>query len=115
MKYTPSIAVLTFLTLLLDPVSSLPLHDLSVRHVEGLTELDVRSPIEKRQDYGFGTPTHFGLGTPVERPNPCGTSGCTQHLKPRALSPEERRLARAIKKRSVQDGTFITNVQFSPD
>jgi hypothetical protein len=128
MRYTPSITAITFLTLLLDPVSSLPVqpnNDLHVRRfpLEDHT-LNTRSPIaaldtrslEERQSYGFGTPTeHAGLGTAVERPNPCGTGCTTRKLKPRQLSAEELRMRHVLRKRSSEDGEFITNVEFVPE
>ena len=128
MRYTPSITAITLLTLLLDPVFCLPVqhNELHVRYSQ-LHEhtLDARSPIdletrsaaiEERQSYSFGTPTHYAeLGTPLERPSPCGTGCTTRKLKPRQMSGEAQRMARAIRKRSVEDGEFITNVEFVPE
>jgi hypothetical protein len=126
MKYAPSIAALTFLTLLLDPVASIPVPDnlppymhrttlpATLPHAVGL---ESRSQSDKRdKSYGFGDPTHFAvLVDPVSRPNPCGVSGCTKTLKPRDLNEEEELVARAVRKRSLEDGEFITNVSFSPE
>jgi hypothetical protein len=126
MKYAPSIAALTFLTLLLDPVTSIPVPDnlppymhrttlpATLPHAVGL---ESRSQTDKRdKSYGFGDPTHFAvLVDPVSRPNPCGVSGCTKTLKPRDLSEEEEVVARAVRKRSLEDGEFITNVSFSSE
>jgi|SRR5277367_137636 hypothetical protein len=127
MRYTPSIAAITFLALLLDLVSSLPVqpNDLHVRNsrLQDHT-LDTRSPIAalegrslvERQAYSFGTPTeHAGLGTAVERPNPCGAGCTTKKLKPRELSGEELRMRHALRKRTAENGEFITNVEFVPE
>lgn len=147
MKYTPSVAVLTFLALLLEPASSAPMrggpyihrtglplpksqshaiplsprnNHLSPRHVEThdleTRDLEIRDTLETRgKSYGLPDPKRFAvLVDPVERPNPCGT-GCTQtgtKIKPRGLSVEEENLARQVRKRDVESGGFITNVQF---
>ena len=56
---------------------------------------------------------------PESRPNPCGVEGCTpsssRRVRPRELSEEEELVQREVRKRSVEDGEFITNVQFTPE
>jgi hypothetical protein len=73
--------------------------------------------VKRGKSYGFGDPTRFAmLVDPVSRPNPCGTgSGCTRALRPRELSGEEVEVERQVRKRSLEDGEFITNVQFRPE
>jgi hypothetical protein len=124
MKYAPSVAALTFLAALLDPVSSAPADGYLNRHGQTppptlghAVPLEIRSSSEKRgKSYGFGEPTRFAvLVDPVSRPNPCGTSGCTRKLKPRELTEEEHHVARQVRKRSLENGEFITNVQFLPE
>ena len=138
MKYTPSLTALTFLSLLLDVSLSAPLQPRTNTLTEppadtpaaylsraGLTlppplphaiPLSSRSTTNKRdKSYGFGDPTRFAvLVDPVSRPSPCGT-GCTKRLKARDLSEEEREVQRQIRKRSVEDGGFITHVEFKPE
>jgi hypothetical protein len=150
MKYAPSVAVLTFLSLLLELASSAPMrggpyirrtglplpksqphavplsprnNHLLPRHVEvhelETRDLEIRDGLEARgKSYGLPDPTRFAvLVDPVERPNPCGT-GCTEtwtKIKPRGLSVEEEDLARQVRKRDVESGGFITNVQFLPE
>jgi len=130
MRYTPSILAITFLTLLLEPTTCLPFHHSQItRHklperaipetrLEERGILEERGTLEERQSYGFGTPTHFAdLGEPEERPNPCGTEGCIEEslVRPRALQERDEKLSKAIRKRAIQDGEFITNVEFSPE
>lgn len=110
MKYTPSLAVLAFLTLLLDPASAIPLTHQKV-------PIQPRQLVE-RQSYGFGTPSHFAQSVPPEeRPNICGTSDCIPDLKikVRGLSAAEKRAKRALRKRAADSGEFITNVEFTPE
>ena len=114
MKYTTLIAVLTFLTFVLDPVSSLPTHsnDLQLkRHLEPRI-------IEERSDRldQLGKLSYFpGVGTPVEHPNLGRTDGCIPKLKPRDFSVEEQRLTRAIRRRRVDYREFVTNLEFVPE
>jgi hypothetical protein len=113
MKYTPSLALLALLTLLLNPATSIPL---TYQKHAGLHSRHA-AQLEERQSYGFGTPTHFAQSVaPEERPNICGTSDCQPDLriKVRELSAEEKRAKRALRKRATYDGEFITNVEFSP-
>jgi len=130
MKYTPILAI-TLLTLV-EPIICAPIQQTSpaylarselpfpptAPHAVGLESRQLSS--EKRDKaYGFGEPTHFAvLPAPLSRPNPCANvAGCTtsNKLKPRELSVEERRVQRAVRKRSIEDGEFITNVEFKPE
>lgn len=130
MKYTVSLTVT--LLCFLDLTSSAPLApraETAAAYLSraGLTPpptLPHAVPLESRSNsqtdkrdksYGFGDPTHFAvLVDPVSRPNPCGT-GCTQQLKVRDLSEEEQEVKKQVRKRSVENGGFITNVEFKSE
>ena len=130
MKYTPSILAITLLVLL-DPILSAPIQADSPFLARSTlpfpptaphaVSLESRGQSEKRdKSYGFGAPTHFAVMVPPEsRPNPCGVEGCTpsssRRVRPRELSEEEELVQREVRKRSVEDGEFITNVQFTPE
>jgi hypothetical protein len=133
MKYIPSLTTLSFLYLLLDITSAAPLHPRALNTADtaaylsraGLTPpptlphavpLESRAQTNKRdKSYGFGDPTRFAvLVDSVSRPNPCGT-GCTKRLTVRELSDEEEVVKREVRKRDLESGVFITNVEFKTE
>jgi hypothetical protein len=132
MQYTPSLTALTFLSLLLSITLSAPLHARAdpetaylsrngmtppptLPHAIGLEPRSNSHSDKRDKSYGFGAPTRFAvLVPPVSRPNPCG-DGCTQRLAVRELSEDEMEVKRQVRKRSLEDGLFITNVEFKSD
>src|SRR5579859_1918142 len=95
MKYTPSLAAITILTLLFNTASTAPIAQTQPAYLSRNTQPRPPTPphpippyprsearVKRGKSYGFGDPTRFAmLVDPVSRPNPCGTgSGCTRAL-----------------------------------
>ena len=109
MKYIASVAILAGL---LGLTTSVPL---TYQKYPGV-EPRIPGLLEERQLYGFGMPSHFAQSVaPEERPNSCGTSGCTPTLgiKVREFTVDKERVKRALRKRVLYGGEFITNVVFN--
>lgn len=128
MKYTPVLAI-TLLTLL-EPITAAPIQQSTPAYqvrsrmpfpdtLPHAVPLESRDTIETRDiKYGFGEPTHFAvLPPPLSRPATCGgVEGCVStksRLMVRDVDEEEERLRREVRKRSVQTGDFIKDVEFS--
>jgi hypothetical protein len=122
MKYTSSIAALSAIVLLAHEAAALPI-DQSINLIQRvpepyipyeITQLESRNhvDVEKRSLQDWNQPSRIsGFGNIFERPANCGDGGVRDFIK-RDLS---REVAVEIKRRSQDDGSFITNVQFSPE